>query len=1039
MRVLFYYDPVPYRGDPLWRSDHVRADARALQGLRNGARGRRAECLLLMPERYRPALPLDVTASEVRLLEHHELLGGLAEPHLDLNRVLHRGELTREANGALAECVRDKLGGFVPDVIHTWTPVSFLRETFPDALVLHKERGMFQRAPFPATFYLDPGGVYDRSVIEALLPQILSRPAPEDALAGLAELRRHFCGLIRERSPFASEIARLRERFEAVVLLPLQYGGYYTFDGFFAGRTQSDLITHVLEQLPRDVALLITRHLPNEPNNESLRSLYASYDNFVFLPQTEHFANASDLLLPFVDAVASVTSSLALKALFFGKPTYHVGREYWRNLWNGEGLRGFCTAADPEQQAKQDRFLAWYLLAFSLPQHGNEISGWTHGLYERLWEAHRDRRLPDELLCYLESPTERVASLITHTDRNFPARDDRGFVASSVAALDASQLADLAAVLRGEWMSPAWQELGTVAGSPLRLLIVFAAGRYNASGFYLQDLAAELVGLGHDCLIAAEGELPPGGRERGVDWVRLDFDGMLLHPGAKKRLTSFAPDFIYLINIRASAMRAALEMHISTGACLAIQSEDDDGAVFNRFYAEPDPVLLQALDKPHLSDDDLRQFVSKLPLSHTLGILSGAIPYRDVEPLLRALCYHLASLHTAVWKPLADELAGSFAKPTLVVPPVVPLSRFDPTPVTPRTRARTLRKYGVDPERLAIFLGGTIYDFSPEFETFVRALSIAGEQCPLALVISGRSRVNITEIIDANLHSDVSVENMGVPDDEDYYAMVRSADVVAAPGHADNFNRLRLSSRLVKAMAFGKPIFTYRSGFGESLRDGHDAILTDSDNAEEWASQLLRLRDEALRHELGANGRLFAEQHFGAEEVARALASAMTTIRDGGKSRDGVASTIEHPPLVHVESMRQLITEAGGKQVGSFVLVDYPSSPTIDPALEQLLRELRGANVTLVSGQRRLGRRFDHVDVVHNRDLGALFSLLAKRHGCVVVFRGNRYDLGAKTVAFARVCRSRTGVFSLDAGGTVAPIDWRTELARLWKTNGVGP
>ena len=114
---------------------------------------------------------------------------------------------------------------------------------------------------------------------------------------------------------------------------------------------------------------------------------------------------------------------------------------------------------------------------------------------------------------------------------------------------------------------------------------------------------------------------------------------------------------------------------------------------------------------------------------------------------------------------MADKFAKAFDKPTLLVPPVIELRDFDPTPLADGERQRMLAKFQIEPDTLVVFLAGTIYDFSEEFETFLRSLALASLETKLTLAIAGRSRVKIAPLVERHLKNKVAFRNLGTPDD----------------------------------------------------------------------------------------------------------------------------------------------------------------------------------------------------------------------------------------------------------------------------------
>ena len=110
-------------------------------------------------------------------------------------------------------------------------------------------------------------------------------------------------------------------------------------------------------------------------------------------------------------------------------------------------------------------------------------------------------------------------------------------------------------------------------------------------------------------MIVAEGDIPAGGVEDGVLWRRFAFEGYLLAGALKREIATFAPDALYVINVRTKPMRAALELHVALGSRIAVQSEDDDLLIFEKFYRNPDRSLLELLDKPRIGNHEIREFL----------------------------------------------------------------------------------------------------------------------------------------------------------------------------------------------------------------------------------------------------------------------------------------------------------------------------------------------------------------------------------------------------------------------------------------------
>jgi glycosyltransferase involved in cell wall biosynthesis len=413
----------------------------------------------------------------------------------------------------------------------------------------------------------------------------------------------------------------------------------------------------------------------------------------------------------------------------------------------------------------------------------------------------------------------------------------------------------------------------------ISILFVLPSGRFGATGRYIQDLAWHLKSIGCRVLVLCEGT--EAKEYAGIRWITLQFENNRLSASVREEILKFNPTIIYENGVRSRAQRAALELVLLTGAKLAIQSEDDDIQVYMTRHPQPSNECIRLLDKKNPTIDDFSRFIELNDWKHTLKVWLDPEHDRWVEPVLRAACYHLASLHTAIWYPFEERLKQEYQTPTLVVPPVVTMSKFDPTTLSAAARAESLSSFGVNPESFVLFIAGTIYDYSEEYVLFIEALNelAARHSKVISLVIvSGRTIIRPGEIASRRLNPAVEFLDMGAPDDNAYLAMLKSCDVVCSPGVPDSFNLYRLPSRLVKAMALAKPVLTNDYGFGASLAHGKNALLMSGSDPIQWAREIAPYFDPEKLRLIGQLGRRFAEEHFDAKKVAPRLKDAFARI-----------------------------------------------------------------------------------------------------------------------------------------------------------------
>jgi len=430
MRILFHIEPLHFHNRPF----HYWAwlGRAAAMGRRLASRGWDVRWLMNAalavratsgePARHgQPASQGHGLPRERLVLLHQEeirrLYGGSNMAVLDGMQHGRWPEATVRSHG---ELVRERLAGFTPDVIVTWTPADHLHAAFPDALMLHTENGLFSRAPYEAFQFFDPQGLYGRSLLATHADALRAR-VPTDAERGwLAEFRTRVREHHAADSMFHSLIAGLRERHRRVALLPLQFGGEPGFELNAPFRNQGEYLWHVLERLPEDVALLVTEHpiahwVGDTIDEETREYLAAAAPQARFIPLSAAM-HGGQVLLHHCDAVISVSSSLGLQALCFERMLVSPG---WSHLAPWAHSDDPARVADDTPARDLDGAMAWLLRHYFVRDaRCLEDAEWLDGFLRR-FHARWCSGLRG-LECF--EPAESVAALRTAMLDALPAR-----------------------------------------------------------------------------------------------------------------------------------------------------------------------------------------------------------------------------------------------------------------------------------------------------------------------------------------------------------------------------------------------------------------------------------------------------------------------------------------------------------------------------------------------------------------------------------------------------------------------------------------
>ncbi|HEY3495197.1 MAG TPA: hypothetical protein VGK73_10945 [Polyangiaceae bacterium] len=396
MNVLFFVEPLVLHNRPFhyWAWLGIYADmARALE-----AAGCETRVVVNEPLAVRATAPLGsgqhyaqkghgLSPSRVVALEQTPIRKLFQRPNVDILKSLHARD-EPAAERAYAELLREKLPGFVPDVMLALTPAPQLSAAFPEALRFSTETAAYSRAPFPMSIFFDPAGMWDQS----LLCRPKSEFAPrDDERRLLARFRERFTAFFRATTPFRALEAELRQKYSRIACLPLQFGGEAGFDLNGAFRNQGEYLWHVLEQLPRDIALLVvehpTAHWVGDIIDEETRRYLAEHHPRVRFVDFRTVDSAGQYLIHHADFVIGLSTSLAIQALLFEKPVVSVGHGHIRHLAQARGLEAVADGSLPRPELDDE--LSWLLSRYFVPLELARQASWLVPFLTRSLERAR--------------------------------------------------------------------------------------------------------------------------------------------------------------------------------------------------------------------------------------------------------------------------------------------------------------------------------------------------------------------------------------------------------------------------------------------------------------------------------------------------------------------------------------------------------------------------------------------------------------------------------------------------------------------------
>jgi hypothetical protein len=348
----------------------------------------------------------------------------------------------------IADVIGPSVKGFEPDIVIGFAgQANYLAKLWPTALRLHAERGQFGRDPYPFSMYFDHVGTQARSAVAKAGGLKLANHVTSQARALVSAFRAQMAAALKSVDPFRAY--DFRNRVDRLCLLPLQISNEFCFDGLVTYRTQFEYLYDVLAAAPKDVGVIITEHPSGEPvlrrsgPSPNLDVLRGMFPNIIFLDEFRRYQTSSQFLVPRVDGVWSVSSSVGYQALLFNRLLGSPPSTELSTIADATTLEEFFARLGHHKATSPDPLLAWLLERYLVPGTLLADGRWLRDYLQR--RLHAARSALDPIDAFVPTAdADRLMDAWTVTTPRHPVAAARQWetdpsVAEMVATLDAIQ------------------------------------------------------------------------------------------------------------------------------------------------------------------------------------------------------------------------------------------------------------------------------------------------------------------------------------------------------------------------------------------------------------------------------------------------------------------------------------------------------------------------------------------------------------------------------------------------------------------------
>ena len=395
MNVLFYIEPLIQMDNPLmqepWLHFHIKNIIESLQDLDYNFYFASNSFLA---EKIKKVAYKDKMSKVFSFCQ--EELKFFSPSTLEILKKWYYNDYSEEEMRVYKNILIDKFCKVNFDIIITFSPIPYLKEIYPEALILHYEYGMFSRKPFPTTYYLDPIGTGGYAYLDKFFNTINENFNFDETDE---KIWNNFLNkvnkLILSNNPFKEEMEQIKTRYDKVILLPLQFNNHYLFDFQTNYSSQFEYLEDVLIKTSKfpNIGILVTQHPSNNfLNSENLKYFRSRYSNFIYLDKTNDYSSVSPLLVPFVDGVITVSTAVGYYALLWNKKLITLGKNYLEKFSDSSDLSQLDVILS-EKLKNKNKIIYWLLTHYFIPEDYIKNSRWLNNFLLKKIENRKNLKI----------------------------------------------------------------------------------------------------------------------------------------------------------------------------------------------------------------------------------------------------------------------------------------------------------------------------------------------------------------------------------------------------------------------------------------------------------------------------------------------------------------------------------------------------------------------------------------------------------------------------------------------------------------------
>ena len=286
-------------------------------------------------------------------------------------------------NSAILDIYKNILGNIQPNLVITFEVSNcILKQIFPNIKHITYLGGLWKSIPPDFSIVLDPINSVSYSSLVKFKDEINNFNIDNDLNNKIEQLKQIFKNNIIKTNIVRKEILKYKQKYDKLILLPLQLQCYF-FENEVNFKSQEEYFQYVMNKIPNNIGVIVTGHWVNIEQIKKQVLEKKKFSNVIFLDELSNYVQSSLYVLPYIDGMINVCSSLVLKALLADVKIFSLGKKY--NIW----CQDFSDIDNIEEKLRQpnknkNNILYWYLTHYDIPTKYIKKEGFLYNYLNKI-------------------------------------------------------------------------------------------------------------------------------------------------------------------------------------------------------------------------------------------------------------------------------------------------------------------------------------------------------------------------------------------------------------------------------------------------------------------------------------------------------------------------------------------------------------------------------------------------------------------------------------------------------------------------------